>query len=259
MRKPKRNYLTLLLTAILLLTGCIPEQTVPVQPEEPPAPSAGEPAAPLEPETEPAPEPVSEPEAQPASTPEPSAEPVPQPVPEEPADEDLVEVLDYIPSLFVDLKYATEDNFTGKVIYDFTNARLRYGTVKKLAEVQAALAQQGYSLKIWDAYRPAAAQFTLWEVCPDPVYVANPNKGFSSHSRGNTVDVTLALSDGTEVEMPTGFDDFSELANRDYTDVPEPARTNALLLENTMAAHGFTCYSGEWWHFSDEVSYPAVE
>lgn len=250
-----RKKLLLALLAALLLAGCAPEQRIPAQPEQ--APPA-EPAAP--PEEEPDPVPKPEPEVTPDPTPEPDPEPevTPEPVPE-PADEDLVEVLDYIPDLFVELKYATEDNFTGAVIYDFTSARLRYGTVKRLAAVQAELAEQGYALKIWDAYRPPAAQFTLWEVCPDPVYVANPNKGYSSHSRGNTVDVTLVLSDGTEIEMPTGFDDFSALADRDYGDVPEPARTNALLLENTMAAHGFACYAGEWWHFTDQDSYPVTE
>lgn len=177
----------------------------------------------------------------------------------EPADEDLVEVLDYIPTILAELKYATEDNFTGQVIYGFTAPRLRYGTVKKLAQVQAALLEQGYSLKIWDAYRPVSAQFTLWEVCPDPVYVANPHKGCSSHSRGNTVDVTLVLSDGTEIEMPTGFDDFSPLADRDYSDVPENARSNVLLLERAMEAGGFEGYAGEWWHFTDQDAYPVAE
>ncbi len=265
MRKSKRKLLAALLAAAVLLSaGCAPEQAAPVPPKEPPDPPAEEtePA----PEPTPAPIPEEEPETKPDPEPAPDLDPNPEPAPEpepapaaEPADEEMVEVKDYIPGIFVDLKYATEDNFTGKVIYDFTNARLRYGTVRKLAAVQAALLEQGYSLKIWDAHRPAAAQFTLWEVCPDPVYVANPNKGYSSHSRGNTVDVTLVLSDGTDIEMPTGFDDFSTLADRDYSDVPEPARSNALLLENTMADHGFTCYSGEWWHFADEDSYPVAE
>lgn len=177
----------------------------------------------------------------------------------EPADEDLVRVLDYIPSVYVDLKYATEDNFTGTVIYGFTDASLRYGTVKKLKEVQEELSSQGYSLKIWDAYRPVSAQFKLWEVCPDPAYVADPNKGHSGHSRGNTVDVTLVLADGTRIAMPSGFDDFSALADRDYSDIPEEAAKNALILENTMSAHGFVGYSAEWWHYADSVPYPVVE
>ena len=248
MRREKRVFLAAALVVMLLTAGgCAQKPDAPPQPEEPSA-------APVE-----VPDPIPVLRAKPAPVPIPKPRPEPAPEPEEPADETLVTVTDYIPGIFVELKYATEDNFTGQVIYGFTDARLRYGTVKKLARVQAALLEQGYSLKIWDACRPVSAQFALWEVCPDPVYVANPNKGYSSHSRGNTVDVTLVLSDGTEIEMPTGFDDFSTLADRDYSDVPEPARSNSLLLEGAMSGQGFKCYSGEWWHFTDEDSYPVAE
>ena len=173
----------------------------------------------------------------------------------EPEDSDFVKVTDYIPTIQVDLAYAGADNFTGQVIYDFTDAYLRYGTVQKLAAVQAALAEQGLGLLLWDAFRPAAAQFKLWEVCPDPTYVANPEKGFSSHSRGNTVDVTLISLDGGAVEMPTGFDDFSPLADRDYSDAGLVPAANARVLEDAMAAAGFTPYFGEWWHFSNSDAY----
>ena len=177
---------------------------------------------------------------------------VPQP---EPLDTDFVMVKSYIPDIVVELRYATTNNFTGRKIYDFSDAYLRYGTVKKLMQVQEELKQQGLYLKIWDAFRPTAAQFKLWEVYPDPVYVANPNYGFSSHSRGNTVDITLVTADGTELVMPTGFDDFSTLADRDYSDCTPEAAANARLLEACMEKYGFKPYSGEWWHFSDTQSY----
>lgn len=178
---------------------------------------------------------------------------------EETADEEFVRVRDYIPDIVVDLKYATEDNFTGTVIYDFSDAYLRYGTVKKLAGVQEELESRGMGLKIWDAFRPVSAQFRLWEICPDATYVANPNTGFSSHSRGNTVDITLVYADGTELSMPTGFDDFSEKADRDYSDCDEISASNALLLENLMIEYDFKPYSGEWWHFSDQTVYEVDE
>ena len=174
----------------------------------------------------------------------------------EPQDEDFVNVVLYIPDLIVDLKYATDQNFTGQIIYDFDQLWLRYGTVKKLMAVQEELKQQGLYLKVWDGFRPPAAQWKLWDVCPDPQYVSNPNNGFSSHSRGNTVDITLVYADGTEVTMPTGFDDFSKLADRDYSDCDAEAAANALMLEQLMKEHGFKPYSGEWWHFSDTQSYP---
>jgi len=177
-------------------------------------------------------------------------------VPEtEPADEAFVAVTDYLPDAAVDLKYATQDNFTGQAVYDFDTCYLRYGTVKKLMAVQESLRGQGLRLKIWDGFRPVSAQFALWEVCPDPTYVANPETGFSSHSRGNTVDVTLVDVSGVELTMPTGFDDFSAMADRDYSDCAPEAAENAGMLQNLMEECGFTGYFGEWWHFSDTEKY----
>ena len=183
-------------------------------------------------------------------------ETVPTLVREEPADEDFVRVADYIPTITQDLRYATENNFTGQRIYDFTQVYLRWGTVKKLMDVSRELEAQGLYLKIWDGFRPVSAQFRLWEVYPDPTYVSNPETGYSSHSRGNTVDLTLVDSTGQELEMPTGFDDFSALADRDYSDCPETAAANARALETLMEQYGFTGYFGEWWHFSDTQTYP---
>ena len=80
--------------------------------------------------------------------------------------------------------------------------------------------------------------------------------GFSSHSRGNTLDVTLVDENGVELEMPTGFDDFSAKADRDYSDCTAAAANNADILEILMEKHGFTGYAGEWWHYSDTMSYP---
>lgn len=173
-----------------------------------------------------------------------------------PADKDFVKVADYIPVVYQELMYATQENFTGQVIYDFQDAYLRYGTVKKLAGVCRDLAEMGLYIKIWDGFRPVSAQFALWEVCPDPTYVADPNVGFSSHSRGNTLDVTLVDENGVELEMPTGFDDFSAKADRDYSDCTAAAANNADILEILMEKHGFTGYAGEWWHYSDTMSYP---
>lgn len=172
-----------------------------------------------------------------------------------PEKEDFVRVTDYIPDIFVELKYSTADNFTGQVIYDFEDVFLRYGTVMKLKAVSEELLEMGLYLKIWDGFRPVSAQFKLWEICPDPTYVANPNKGFSNHSRGFAVDVTLADNEGREVEMPTGFDDFSAMADRDYSDCAPSAAENAQLLESVMEKHGFSGYWGEWWHFNDTQKY----
>ena len=164
--------LLFLLLALLMLAGCR-EEAVPetVGPEETAATVLTETAAAV---TEP---PITEPAV--TEPPEPESE------------EAFVRVLDYIPTAVQELRYATEDNFTGQVIYPFQDAYLRYGTVRKLKLVCADLAQLGLYIKIWDGFRPVSAQFTLWKVCPDPTYVANPNTGYSSHSRGNTIDLTL--------------------------------------------------------------------
>lgn len=177
----------------------------------------------------------------------------------EPADEDFVRILDYIPTATQELFYATDRNFTGQVIYDFSDAYLRYGTVKKLMAVSEDLAELGLRIRIWDGFRPVAAQFTLWEICPNPTYVANPNVGFSSHSRGNTVDLTLTDEAGKEVTMPTGFDDFTAKADRDYSDCTQEEAANAQILELLMEKHGFKGYQGEWWHFTDTDSYDVEE
>ncbi len=196
-------------------------------------------------------------------TPEGHIPTVPDPEPEqepEPAEDMLVDICTYIPGVYAELRYATKNNFTGQVIYDFTQPQLRYGTVKKLSQAQEILAEQGMALNIWDAYRPVSAQFRLWEVCPDPQYVADPTKGYSGHSRGNTVDVTLVTADGLPVPMPTDFDDFTAIADRDYSDVSDTeARDNVRLLEETMVSCGFRPYSAEWWHFTDTTDYPVVE
>lgn len=95
-------------------------------------------------------------------------------------------------------------------------------------------------------------------VCPNPVYVADPTKGFSKHSRGNTVDISLIKTNGDPVEMPSDFDDFTSRADRNYSDVSQAAGENARYLEEVMTAAGFVGYSGEWWHYSDSTEYPIV-
>lgn len=178
----------------------------------------------------------------------------------EPEDDEYVLVKKYIPDIYVELRYVTENNFTGVKIYDFTEAYLRYGTVKKLAQVQKELKQQGYSLKIWDAYRPFEAQQKLWEVYPDPNYVANPANGMKNHNLGGTVDITMVAADGSIIPMPTEFDDFSLKADRNYSDIEdEEAVNNVMILQNTMENNGFTGYQGEWWDYSDTVEYEAVD
>lgn len=177
----------------------------------------------------------------------------------EPEDDELVLVQDYLPHAFQRLRYAEEGNFTGQQVYRFTEAYLRYGTVKKLQGVSDELYYQGYRLLIWDAFRPLSAQQALWDAYPDPNYVAPPGSGYQGHCRGITVDVTLADELGFPVEMPSDYDDFTQKGDRDYADCTPEAAANAKLLEDTMERWGFTGYQKAWWQFTDNTNYPVDE
>jgi len=178
----------------------------------------------------------------------------------EPDDTTLVRVLDYIPEARQSLAYATADNFTEQRIYDFTDAYLRYGTVKKLAAACRELATLDLGILILDAFRPLKAQEALWEICPDETYVSHPKTGKRYHCRGNTVDVTLVdLRTGEAKPVPTDYDVFTEQADRDYTDCAPEGALYAVLLENIMKKNGFEPYFEEWWHFTDTDEYPIEE
>jgi len=141
----------------------------------------------------------------------------------------------HIKDIIIDLRYASSNNITGKVIYENNSAYLRMGTINKLKKEQDKLKKYGYRLVIWDAYRPAEAQFKLWEIMPDGNYIANPYKGYSSHTKGNCIDVTLATLDGEYLKMPTEFDDFTEKADRNYDDINDKeALKNVKILEEVM-------------------------
>ena len=180
-------------------------------------------------------------------------------LPEYLSQSDFIPVSVYLPDILVELKYATQDNFTGSIIYDFEEAYLRLGTAQKLEYVQQELESMGLGLKLWDGFRPVAAQKKLWQAFPDPTYVSHPETGNRAHCRGNAVDVTLVDGSGLALEMPTGFDDFSAKADRDYSDCSQTAADNARILENVMEKHGFTGAASEWWHFVDTVEYPVDE
>lgn len=165
------------------------------------------------------------------------------------ASKTLIDLEDFIKGIHLDIRYATANNFTGEVIYEQPKAYVRKPVAEALKKIQAELNAQDLGLKIFDAYRPYAATLKFYEVYPDTNFVAAPWKG-SRHNRGCAVDITLInFGSKKELEMPTGFDDFSEKANPNYKNVPETAIKNRSLLISTMKKHGFTVYPTEWWHF----------
>ena len=168
---------------------------------------------------------------------------------------DLVDITTVDPTIRLDLRYATPDNFTGVAVYPVARCLLRRDAAERLARVQRRLQADGFGLLVWDCYRPLGVQERFWALVPDERYVARPQRengrpvAGSKHNRGAAVDVTLVDATGRPLEMPTGFDDFSERAHRDAANVKPAARANAARLESAMTAEGFQPLPSEWWHF----------
>lgn len=162
----------------------------------------------------------------------------------------LISLQRVVPQILVDLKYATTNNFTHRVLYENAAAYGRLEVAMALKKINAELNKSGLGLKVFDAYRPYQVTRKMWKLVHDERYTANPAKG-SGHNRAAAVDVTLVnLSTKRELTMPTGFDDFSEKAHHDYMNLPEDALKNRRLLRLTMEKFGFVALSTEWWHYS---------
>jgi zinc D-Ala-D-Ala dipeptidase len=164
----------------------------------------------------------------------------------------MTELKHLIPSLVYELRYAGTDNFVKRAMYPVSTAHtfLRLPAAKALANVQRELALSGLGLKIFDAYRPYSVTVKFWELIKDERYVANPARG-SGHNRGLAVDLTLIdLQNGKELDMGTGFDNFSDTAHHTFTALTETVLKNRKLLKEVMLKHGFNLFETEWWHYS---------
>lgn len=173
----------------------------------------------------------------------------------------MVNVSKYIPDIHTDIRYATTNNFTKRVLYRNPVVMLRLPAAKALRAVQEAMRIRGYGLKIFDCYRPYRVTEKMWAIVPDDRYAADPKKG-SGHNRGIAVDLTIIeLKTGQELSMPTGYDDFTEMAH--YSSIPpDPkARVNREFLREMMERHGFVALETEWWHFflPDTARYPIMD
>lgn len=152
------------------------------------------------------------------------------------------------PALDVDLRYATADNFTGRVIYAHPHAFLHRDALVALRRAADLALAQGLRLRVYDAFRPQAAQRRLWAVMPDPRFVADPARG-SMHTRGVAVDLTLADAQGQPLDMGTGFDALTPASAPLSTDVPAAAQRNRCHLLGLMTLAGWVHHPNEWWHF----------
>ena len=173
---------------------------------------------------------------------------------------DLVELQRLDPTIRLDIRYATAQNFMGRVLYPQARAFLQRPAAEALAQVQAELKPLGYGLLVFDGYRPWRITKQMWDHTPTAKkeFVADPRKG-SRHNRGCAVDLTLCdLATGREIEMPGAYDEMSPRSYVAYAGGTPAQRTARDLLRARMAAHGFTVLPAEWWHFDyeDWKSYP---
>lgn len=162
----------------------------------------------------------------------------------------LVEVKRLDPTIVLDLKYATADNFTGVVHYKKAVCLLEADTAKRLVAANNYFHKKDYTIKIWDGYRPVSVQWSLYKAAPDNLkqYAPAPSR-YSEHAKGIAADITLVDKSGNEMKMPTGFDDFTETAHADYSNLPQEIKDNRSYLRKGMEQQKFAVYSLEWWHF----------
>lgn len=163
------------------------------------------------------------------------------------------------PLLQIELVYATTQNFMQKKIYENARCYLHaeaYTCFMRAFDLAQAM---GYGFKIFDTFRPVEAQWKLWEICPNPLYVADPQRG-SAHSRGIAIDLTLTDKEGVELDMGTPFDDFTISSHHRAIDIPAPTQQNRFLLLGLMTAAGFDFYQNEWWHYQlhEAAKYPLL-
>jgi D-alanyl-D-alanine dipeptidase len=166
--------------------------------------------------------------------------------------DNLVDVRKVDPTIQIYMIFATDKNFTGKVLYPKDYCLLQDGTAAKLKKAQALFQKDGYCIKIYDAYRPASVQKILWDIIKDTRYIANPSAGGSAHNRGAAVDMTLVDKNGKELEMPSPMHTMNETANRNYKGMTKAAKINMDYMAKIMTKCGFATISTEWWHFQDK-------
>jgi zinc D-Ala-D-Ala dipeptidase len=175
----------------------------------------------------------------------------------------LLELTELDPSIRLDIRYATANNFTGRILYEQARAFLVTAAAQAIVRASVAAKADGYGLLIHDAYRPWSVTKKLWDATPPAKrgFVADPKQG-SRHNRGCAVDLTLYdRKTGKALEMPSGYDEFSPRAYRSYDGGSLVAVQNRARLERYMEAEDFIGISNEWWHFDykDWANYPILD
>jgi D-alanyl-D-alanine dipeptidase len=164
---------------------------------------------------------------------------------------ELVELTSLDPTIRLDIRYATTDNFMGAVFYQQPRAFMQKPAAEAVVRASRRLKEHGYGLLVHDAYRPWYVTKMFWDATPEELkhFVADPSAG-SRHNRGCAVDLTLYdLATGQPVQMVAGYDEFSPRAYPAYPGGTDRQRWHRRLLRRTMESEGFTIYEYEWWHF----------
>ena len=183
----------------------------------------------------------------------------------------FVDLADFIPDAILEIRYHTSYNFVGAPIdgYEQPTALLTREAAEALLAVSNDLKEQGYRIKIFDAYRPQCAvdHFVRWaadvsDTLMKPYFYPDLDKSVlfeqeyimekSGHSRGSTVDLTLFdMTTEREVDMGGTFDWFGEESHPDYTaTLTVEQYALRMLLRDAMVRHGFKTLDSEWWHFT---------
>jgi zinc D-Ala-D-Ala dipeptidase len=177
------------------------------------------------------------------------------------AQTDLVNIQQVAPTIRLDIRYATPNNFMKRKLYPVARCLLHAQVAQQLKQVEIELAVYNLGLKLFDCYRPLSIQKQMWKILPDNRYVANPAQG-SRHNRASAVDLTLVdLTTSKEREMPSKFDDFSDRSHVNYDGATPAAKINRQVLRVAMEKHGFKGISTEWWHYDslDWKRYPVLD
>ena len=174
----------------------------------------------------------------------------------------LLELVKLDPTIKLDIRYATSNNFLGTPVYTQARAFLQRPAAEALLRAHRELNAQGYGLIIHDGYRPWYVTKIFWDATPadKKIFVADPAEG-SRHNRGCAVDLSLYdLKTGDEVKMPSGYDEMSNRSFADYVGGTADERARRALLRQAMEKQGFTVYPQEWWHFDykDWKQYPIL-
>jgi CubicO group peptidase (beta-lactamase class C family)/D-alanyl-D-alanine dipeptidase len=175
---------------------------------------------------------------------------------------DLVDVASLDSTIKLDIRYASKNNFVGVPFYTSAKAYLQRPAAEALVRAHKKLAERGYGLFIYDAYRPWHVTKMFWDATPEKykLFVADPLHG-SRHNRGCAVDVTLYdLKTGQPIEMLTDHDEFTDRAYPDYIGGTSRQRWHRDLLRHTLEDAGFSVFHAEWWHFDyrDWRQYPVM-